>query len=71
MALAQVVYNITKDKDFAAQMRRDPEGALAQKGWKLSREEMAFLSRGLWGGQDRVGLKDLIDNKQNSLSWFG
>ena len=47
MSLAQVVYNISTDSDFAAQMRRDPEGALAGKGLHLSQEEMAFLSSGL------------------------
>ena len=31
MSLAQVVYNISTDSDFAAKMRRDPEGALAGK----------------------------------------
>jgi len=47
MSLAQVVYNISTDSDFAAQWRRDPEGALAGRGLNLSQEEMAFLSAGL------------------------
>ena len=43
MALAQVVYNLSTDSDFAAKMRSDPENALAEKGWWLSKEERAFL----------------------------
>lgn len=47
MTLAQVVYQISVDADFAAQMRSEPERALAERGLKLSKEEQAFLSRGL------------------------
>jgi len=47
MSLAQVVYQISTDSDFAAQWNQDPEAALAGKGLKLSPEEMAFLSAGL------------------------
>ena len=43
MALAQVVYQISTDADFAARMRSDPEGALKERGWRLSKEEVAFL----------------------------
>jgi hypothetical protein len=43
MALAQVVYQISTDKDFASRMQSDPQGTLAQKGWTLSKEEIAFL----------------------------
>ena len=47
MTLAQVVYNISTDDQFAAEWRSDPEAALATRGLKLSREEMNFLSKGL------------------------
>lgn len=47
MTLAQVVYQISVDADFASQMRSEPERALAERGLKLSKEEQAFLSRGL------------------------
>lgn len=47
MTLAQVVYNISTDNEFAKMWNTDPEAALAQRGLKLSREEMAFLSKGL------------------------
>lgn len=60
MSLAQVVYNISTDSDFAARWNRDPEGALQDKGFKLSREEFAFLSTGLSRRDgDKVRLSDL------------
>jgi hypothetical protein len=43
MTLAQVVYQISSDGAFAAQMRSDPISALAQRGFQLSREELASL----------------------------
>jgi hypothetical protein len=43
MTLAQVVYRISTDGDFEAQMRSDPISALAQKGLRMSKEELAFL----------------------------
>jgi hypothetical protein len=55
MSLAQVVYNISTDSDFAALWRRDPEAALAGKGFKLSREELEFLSAGLRRGGHEEG----------------
>jgi hypothetical protein len=47
MTLAQVVYNISTDAEFASQWKSDPEAALANRGLMLSQQEMAFLSRGL------------------------
>ncbi|MCJ7535926.1 MAG: hypothetical protein MUO57_10375 [Anaerolineales bacterium] len=43
MALAQVVYQISTDKDFASRLQSDPQGALDARGWSLSKEEVAFL----------------------------
>lgn len=61
VALAQVAYQISKDTDFAARLRIDPEGTLAEKGFELSREELAFLSRGLHGYSDeQVSLSGLV-----------
>ena len=61
MALAQVAYQISRDTDFASRLRIDPEGTLAEKGFELSREELAFLSRGLVGYSDeQVSLSDLV-----------
>ena len=49
MSLAQVVYSISTDHDFAAQWNKDPEAALAGRGLKLSSEEMAFLLSVIYG----------------------
>jgi hypothetical protein len=43
MALAQVVYTISTDADFAARMRSDPESALEERGLRLGTEELALL----------------------------
>jgi len=51
MSLAQVVYNMSTDNEFAAQWNLDPELALAEKGLHLGREEMAFVSSGLSYGR--------------------
>jgi len=60
MTLAQVVYNMSTDTDFAARMRSDPESALAEHGLKLSKEEQAFLSKGLIReSEKRVTLSEL------------
>lgn len=61
MTLAQVVYGISTDGEFAAQVREDPITALAQRGFQLSKEEFAsltsVLSRDL---EELFGLEDLI-----------
>ncbi len=60
MALAQVVYRISTDADFAALMRTDPEGTLEERGWRLSKEELSFLVAGLFRksqSDDLVSLK--------------
>ncbi len=51
MSLAQVVYNMSTDNEFAAQWNQDPETALVEKGLQLSQEELAFLSSGLKNGR--------------------
>jgi len=51
MSIAQVIYNISNDSEFAMRWKKDPEAALAGKGLKLSREELAFLSGGLTRGR--------------------
>ena len=64
MSLAQVAYNISTDADFAAQWKKDPQNALARKGFELSQEEFNFLANGLRksfhqnGG--RVNLSELV-----------
>jgi hypothetical protein len=59
MALAQVVYRISTDADFAAHMRLDPESALEERGWRLSKEELSFLLAGLFRksqSEEKTGL---------------
>lgn len=51
MSLAQVVYNMSTDNEFAAHWNHDPETALVEKGLQLSQEELAFLSSGLKNGR--------------------
>lgn len=60
MALAQVAYQISRDKDFAVRLRNDPEGTLAEKGFELSREELAFLTNGLFGDSEQVSLDKIV-----------
>ncbi len=62
MSLAQVAYTISTDSDFAALWNKDPQTALAGKGFELSREEFNFLANGLRKGfqERRVSLSDLI-----------
>ena len=55
MSLAQVVYNMSTDNEFATQWDHDPETALVEKGLQLSQEELAFLSSGLKNGCGRDG----------------
>lgn len=43
MTLAQVVYLVSTDGDFAAQMRSDPNAALLERGVELNKEDLAFL----------------------------
>ena len=43
MTLAQVVYNMSKDREFASQLQSNPESTLATRGYQLSKEELAFL----------------------------
>jgi len=63
MSLAKVVYNISTDPDFAAKWQRDPHAALSDRGLKLSREEVAFLSTGLerGGNVSKVRLAEFKD----------
>jgi len=63
MALAQVVYQITSDADFASRMRSDPERALEERGWSLSKEELAFLVAALRGRVERSEILSLVERK--------
>lgn len=43
MTLAQVVYQMSTDNDFASELYSNPEATLAKRGLKISKEELAFL----------------------------
>lgn len=68
MSLAQVCHRMSTDRDFAAQWRADPEGTLAQRGFRLSKEELAFLKAGLTRQDNRDGV-DLGDLLTKANSW--
>lgn len=59
MALAQVVYQISTDKDFAFQLQSDPQQALSARGWSLSKEEIAFLLSTL-RGSERTEIRRIV-----------
>jgi len=60
MALAQVVYRISTDKDFASRMQSDPQGALDARGWALSKEEIAFLLSTLRSNTERTEIRRIV-----------
>ncbi len=69
MSLAQVVYHITNNAEFAEKWRNDPEAALKDKGFQLSREEMNFLCAGL-GGTVQSGSVRLSELAIKATSWM-
>lgn len=64
MTLAQVVYNMSTDQDFASQLFSDPDGTLANRGFKLSREELAFLLKAHIRGNEKEDILSLAREKQ-------
>ncbi len=60
MALAQVVYQISTDKDFASRLQSDPHGALDEQGWFLSKEEIAFLLSTLRSNTERTEIRRIV-----------
>ena len=60
MALAQVVYQISTDKDFASRLQTDPQGALDAQGWSLSKEEIAFLLSTLRSNTERTEFRRVV-----------
>ena len=67
MALAQVVYQISTDKDFASRMQSDPNSALDERGWSLSKEEIAFLLSTLRSNAERSEIRRIV----KPLFYFG
>jgi len=43
MTLAQVVYQMSTDSEFASQLYSNPEATLSKRGVQISKEELAFL----------------------------
>ncbi len=60
MALAQVVYQISTDKDFASRMQSNPHAALNEQGWFLSKEEIAFLLSTLRSNTQRTEIRRIV-----------
>ena len=67
MTLAQVVYNMSKDRDFASQLQSNPKSTLATRGYQLSKEELAFLLSP--NRQEKSQILNLADDK--NASWRG
>ena len=67
MALAHVVYQISTDADFADRMRSNPEKALAERGWHLSKEELSFLLAGLI--EKTLGKDEILVLVKPMLRW--
>ena len=62
MTLAQVVYQMSTDTDFASQFFSAPESTLATSGIKLSKEELAFiLTAHRRGDEEKMRIVSLAD----------
>jgi hypothetical protein len=71
MTLAQVVYHISNDQDFAEMWRTNPESALASRGLKLSKEEKAFLIKGMQSTRETQTDKVDLAHVGYWGNWFG
>ncbi len=70
MTLAQVVYQMSTDTDFASQFFSAPESTLATRGIKLSKEELAFiLTAHRRGDEEKMRIVALADVKAGG--WRG
>jgi hypothetical protein len=68
MTLAQVVYQMSTDTDFASQLFSAPESTLDKRGFKLSKEELAFiLTAHNRGEQEKMRIVALAAKK--SAGW--
>ena len=68
MTLAQVVYNMSTDREFASQLFDNPDATLSKRGFKLSKEELAFLLNAHHRSeQDKMKIVALA--KEQALSW--
>ena len=69
MALAQVVYSISNDREFASLFRSDPESALSKRGLELSKEELNFLKSGIRRNEFDDSIVSLVVDKPNVSGW--
>jgi len=70
MTLAQVVYKMSTDNDFASELLSNPESTLQDRGLELSKEELAFLlSAPYRGDQEKTRIVDL--SIAQASSWNG
>lgn len=69
MALAQVVYSISNDREFASLFRSDPESALSKRGLELSKEELNFLKSGIRRSEFDDSIVSLVVDKPNVGGW--
>jgi hypothetical protein len=63
MTLAQVVYQMSTDTDFASQLFSAPESTLDKRGFKLSREELAFILTAHRRGDEEKKIVYLADTQ--------
>ena len=64
MTLAQVVYQMSTDTDFASQFFSAPETTLDRRGFKLSKEELAFiLTAHRRGEQEKLRIVSLAERQ--------
>lgn len=69
MTLAQVVYQMSTDTDFASKLFSSPESTLETRGLKLSKEELAFiLTAHRRGEQDNMKIVPLA--KITARRWW-
>ena len=59
MELAHVVYRVSTDADYAAQLQSDPETTIEKLGLKLNADELASLLSIIRrnSDQEQIGLK--------------
>jgi hypothetical protein len=66
MTLAQVVYQMSTDSDFASKLFSSPESTLATRGIKLSKEELAFiLTAHCRGEQEKMRIVSLAEMQKS------
>jgi len=68
MELAHVVYRVSTDADYAAQLQSDPVSTIGKLGLKLSAEELASLLAILRRNSDQESV-GLTAHAAKGLNW--